>query len=191
MIQFKNRGWKYFRSVWNVGDQIVYILFVLVYRFYGTKPGSLDVPYNIADPDRINYTLNGTVMSIFMNETSNNTMIGSMNSTLGFTKKVVYDDTPTNEDIWIRIAISLLLVLFFLKIMFFVRINEEYGRLADLLLKVLQDLLPFQVFFFGCIIVYAGVFAVLYMKVDQNDYPSLPYWAAIAIQSFRNGVGDI
>lgn len=49
----------------------------------------------------------------------------------------------------------------------------------------------FFIFFVSFIVVFAGVFAVVEIKFSDDDYPSLPYWILMIIQTYRNGIGDI
>jgi len=100
------------------------------------------------------------------------------------------------NSVLLRISISFSLILGFLKVLFFLRINEKFGMLSDLMIKCIQDMMPFLVFFITFITVFAGVATVVetsYKNEDpsQDDYPKLPNWAIMLIQTYRNGIGDI
>ena len=92
--------------------------------------------------------------------------------------------------------ISISLIIGSMKVLFYTRIFKNYGRLTELLIQALYDLVPFMVFFFTAIIVFSGVFNVLLnnTKPDEpndDEYPNLPNWSRDILWTFRNSIGDL
>ena len=62
----------------------------------------------------------------------------------------------------------LLILLAFMKLLFFVRIFEEYGFLVQMILLCVLDLIPFMISYMIFLIVFTVCFVVLEMKIDPE-----------------------
>ena len=86
---------------------------------------------------------------------------------------------------------SAMVVQGFLKVMFFLRIQEGFGLLVDLVAECLGDAIPFTVF----LMMWVGLFTVLFrlqgFEIPADDYDQLGRAAIYTIQTYRNSVGDI
>jgi hypothetical protein len=57
------------------------------------------------------------------------------------------------------------------KIMFFLRIWSNLGKLVQLIIRVLKDAVDFTFFFFGWIYVFVLLNKILGAEFDTDDYP--------------------
>lgn len=60
-----------------------------------------------------------------------------------------------------------LIILAFLKLLFFVRIFEQYGFLVQMIILCLQDLIPFIVSYIMFLFIFTICFMVLQMETDS------------------------
>ena len=79
----------------------------------------------------------------------------------------------------------------FLKIMFFLRVFEQFGLLVDLVAQALSDAIPFTCFLIMWLVLFTLLFRILGYEVDDGDYSSLGEASRYAVQTYRNSVGDI
>ena len=85
---------------------------------------------------------------------------------------------------------SLLLVFSTVKGLFFMRVNEYFGMLVQLLMQVLIDLVAFIVFFITWIILFCFLYKISGTGVPADDYPHVNPLVYYCIQIFRNSIGD-
>ena len=86
---------------------------------------------------------------------------------------------------------SLLLVFSVIKILFFLRVNEAFGLLVQLLMQVLVDLTAFVTFFISWLFLFSMCYRIAGATVDQGDYPHVTPAVFYVIQIFRNSIGDV
>ena len=79
----------------------------------------------------------------------------------------------------------------FLKIMFFLRVFEQFGLLVDLVAQALSDSIPFTCFLIMWLILFSLLFRILGFEIDDGDYSSMGQASIYALQTYRNSVGDI
>lgn len=82
-------------------------------------------------------------------------------------------------------------VLSFLKLMYFLRIFENFGHLIQMLQNCLIDISVFMVFLLSWILVYTLALDILNSSFDDGDYSNLNAFLASLIQMYRNSIGDI
>jgi len=79
----------------------------------------------------------------------------------------------------------------FLKIMFFLRVFEQFGLLVDLVAQALSDSIPFTCFLIMWLILFSLLFRILGFEIDDGDYSSMGQASIYVLQTYRNSVGDI
>ena len=82
-------------------------------------------------------------------------------------------------------------VLSFLKMIYFLRIYEEFGHLIQMLTNCIKDISVFLVFLITWILVYAMMLDMMDANFDDGDYPDLNTIAITLLQMYRNSIGDI
>lgn len=98
----------------------------------------------------------------------------------------------------ILVDVVLVLLIFF-KIQNFLRINEEFGFLAQMVIETFDDMRFFMLYFFVWIILFTTLYSIL--KVDPGefdeegkppvDYPGVNRYVGLFLMSFRNAIGDL
>ena len=83
-----------------------------------------------------------------------------------------------------------LLMTSFIKLLYNMRINAEFGRFVELILNCVWDVRIFFYFFMAWVIMFSIIFKVSGAEFDDEDYPTLP-GGAFLIQTYRNSIGDI
>ena len=73
----------------------------------------------------------------------------------------------------IRMSTLVLIACLAFKIMFFLRIWANLGKLVQLVIRVIQDAFDFTLFFMGWVYVFCLVNEILAMKFDDGDYPEV------------------
>lgn len=91
----------------------------------------------------------------------------------------------------IRMVTALLIGCLAFKIMFFLRIWSNLGKLVQLIIRVLQDAVDFTFFFFGWIYVFVLLNKILGAEFSDGDYPEFNEFFVMIIQTYRNSIGDI
>lgn len=86
-----------------------------------------------------------------------------------------------------------LMVVGFVKILFFIRIYEEYGFLVQMVGNTVIQLIPFLVFFIMWILFFAILYWILKVEIDSGDeeYLNLPNFFKYFFMTYRNSIGDI
>jgi hypothetical protein len=73
-----------------------------------------------------------------------------------------------------KLLCSIMFFLIFIKLLFYVRISETFGRMNWLLWNCIIEMWPFLVFFFSLIIMFTFVFWMTEVNFDFSDYPHVP-----------------
>ena len=98
-----------------------------------------------------------------------------------------------DDDIYV--VMILLNILIFvagvLKVMFYLRVSDDFGRLVKLLADSIYDMTVFFIFMILMIEISSVLFTVVGAEFDTEEYPNLPFQLAYFIQVFRNSIGDI
>jgi hypothetical protein len=86
-----------------------------------------------------------------------------------------------------------LVVIAFMKLLFFVRIFEEYGFLVQMIILCLKDLTPFIVSYLVFLFVFTVCFVVLKMELDPevDGAEGLTYFQKMLLQTFRTAIGEL
>ena len=147
----------YLKQFWNVVDLFCFLNYLCIYysRFtYDFNPTYLDSKYNNTSTNSDTTTHNNTNAqnnTTTHNNTTNCTILASSNST---NTDDIYSASASE---FLKIQVSIALMLAFLKALFFCRIFKSIGMLSDLLIKCVQDMRSFLIFFITFIMVFAGV----------------------------------
>ena len=62
-----------------------------------------------------------------------------------------------------------------IKVMFYLRVSDEFGQLVKLLADSLYDMSVFFVFMIMVIVMSSILFTVVGAEFDTGDYPGLPF----------------
>lgn len=80
---------------------------------------------------------------------------------------------PENEEFFMVILKTLLVCLALNKIMYFLRIFDEYGFLVKMIGLTFSDMIPFSIFFFINVMFFTMLMLVLRVKLDEKTYPDI------------------
>lgn len=81
----------------------------------------------------------------------------------------------------------------FFKILFFLRMQKSFGQLVEMVGNTLNEIIPFILFFF----IWISLFAILFMNFEvdiqdkDSDYYKMPPFFQFFFFSYRNSIGDI
>ena len=89
------------------------------------------------------------------------------------------------------ILVMLIVFQAFYKILFFLKINSNYGFLVQMIKQSIIDITGFLTFFAMWILFFTIQYKVLGAEFGLDDYPGLNNFAQLALISFRNSIGDI
>jgi predicted membrane protein len=97
-----------------------------------------------------------------------------------------------SEMLWVFIH-SAMLVLITFKLMFFMRVSENFSSLVKLINNVIAQVGPFTIFFTMWMITMCLLFRVsgITLIEGSDDYPEVNGYFALFMQNFRNSIGDI
>lgn len=87
----------------------------------------------------------------------------------------------------------MLLILTMIKLLFFVRIFEEYGFLVSMIQYCIIDLIPFLVTYMLFLIITSMIYTVLKAEPDPETagIENIPNFVIILIVTFRNAIGEV
>lgn len=85
---------------------------------------------------------------------------------------------------------STLLFFGILKTMFFLRVNEYFSMLCQLLYQCLVDLFAFMIFFVAWLFLFSFLYKISGSGVSQDDYPHVTPYIYYVIVIMRNSIGD-
>lgn len=77
-----------------------------------------------------------------------------------------------------------------IKLMQFLRYNENFGFLIQMILTVFVDLFPFLTIFIVTVFFFSLVMVIMDSGFDDGDYPKVQRFLIIFLQNFRNSIGD-
>ena len=83
---------------------------------------------------------------------------------------------------------TMMLLFSSIKLMYFLRIYNTCVQLLEVLVKVLEDIIPFTVFFFIFIVIITFEYHISGIIVKTGDYSHISFY--YPLQVFRNAVGD-
>jgi len=85
------------------------------------------------------------------------------------------------------------ILLAFTKMGFFVRIFEDYGFLVQMVIFVLQSLIPFNVVYLIFVLIFSICNVVLKLDIDEevDEAQKLSYFQKTLLQTFRTGLGEL
>jgi hypothetical protein len=78
-----------------------------------------------------------------------------------------------------------------LKIMEYIRYNEKYSSLVQMIIEVSTELLPFISIFIMYVFLFTMISIIMEADYKDEDYKNLPEFIRIFIQTLRNSLGDI
>jgi len=78
-----------------------------------------------------------------------------------------------------------------LKIMEYIRYNENYSSLVQMIIEVSTELLPFISIFIMYVFLFTMISIIMEADYKDEDYKNLPEFVRIFIQTLRNSLGDI
>ena len=87
----------------------------------------------------------------------------------------------------------MLVALTMIKLLFFVRIFEEYGFLVSMIQYCIIDLIPFLVTYMLFLTIFAMLYTVLRMEPDPETagIQNTPDFVIILLVAFRNAIGEV
>lgn len=86
---------------------------------------------------------------------------------------------------------TLLVCLALNKIMYFLRIFDEYGFLVKMIGLTFSDMIPFSTFFFINVVFFMMLSQVLRLGLDDIAYPDINGIFGALLVAFRTSIGDI
>lgn len=82
----------------------------------------------------------------------------------------------------------------FVKILFFMKVYDDYGFLVQMVLQSCIDAMPFLGFFFLWVLFFTVEAKLLNWEISEDDegaYDELPQFFQFALMQFRNSLGDV
>ena len=99
---------------------------------------------------------------------------------------------PCVEELFMWVILNTIGILFgTIKLMFFMRVNEQFVLIVELIFRVVQDIGRFLLFFALFIVLISLLFRISGVIVGMDDYPDINSYFAYSVQMFRNGFGDL
>jgi len=80
-----------------------------------------------------------------------------------------------NNIILLRVLCMAILFQSFMKSMFFLRVNDNFGHLVQLIGTCLYDVRQFMSFFFGWILFFALQYLVIGLEISTLEYPGIGF----------------
>jgi hypothetical protein len=86
-----------------------------------------------------------------------------------------------------------LVILSLIKLLFFLRVFEEYGFLVQIILVCCIDLIPFITFYIVFLVLFSLIFSVLKMEIDfeNNQQSHIGYFEKMLLETFRSSIGEV
>ena len=85
---------------------------------------------------------------------------------------------------------AILVVQSFFKILFFLRVFENFGKLVKLVAQCINDVNSFMFFFGGWIFVFSILFQILGLELFDEDYIGFNSKITYLVYTYRNAIGD-
>lgn len=96
------------------------------------------------------------------------------------------------EESIVQIILMIVLIFqIFIKILFFMKVFDDYGFLVQMIQISILDAAPFMSFFFLWVLFFTVEFKLLQWEVDDEEYSQLPSILQLFLLSFRNSMGDL
>ena len=77
------------------------------------------------------------------------------------------------------------------KILQFIRYNDDYSYLVQMLSQVFVDVIPFLTVFILYLLILSFISLIMGADFGEDDYSNLPSFLRILISVFRTSIGDI
>lgn len=86
-----------------------------------------------------------------------------------------------------------LVILSLIKLLFFLRVFEEYGFLIQIIMSCCIDLIPFITFYMIFLFMFSITFVVLEMEIDfENDQTEhMGFFVKMLLETFRSSIGEV
>jgi hypothetical protein len=86
-----------------------------------------------------------------------------------------------------------LVMLSLVKLLFFLRVFEEYGFLVQIIMVCCIDLIPFITFYMIFLFMFSITFVVLNMEVDDanNESKHIGFFEKMLLETFRSAIGEV
>ena len=87
----------------------------------------------------------------------------------------------------------ILVILSLIKLLFFLRVFEEYGFLVQIIMVCCVDLIPFITFYMIFLFMFSISFVVLNMEIDaeNNESKHIGFFEKMLIETFRSSIGEV
>jgi hypothetical protein len=87
----------------------------------------------------------------------------------------------------------LLVILSLIKLLFFLRVFEEYGFLVQIIMSCCIDLIPFITFYMIALFMFSIIFVVLNMEIDveNNMLRHVGFFQKMLMETFRSSIGEV
>lgn len=111
-----------------------------------------------------------------------------------FTIVYILDHFIENEPPLYMYILTLMNVsLAFIKLLFFIRLFEDFGFLVQLLISCLKELIPFFILYIIFLLFFAMCFEVLRVDVDGEieQTPALTHFQLILLGVYRTALGEL
>jgi hypothetical protein len=90
-----------------------------------------------------------------------------------------------------NVVLIFCLCLTVMKILSFIRFDDEYGFLVQMILSVFVDLIPFLTIFLMFNLLFVLVSLIMEVNQANSDYDGVNYYLQAMIGEFRMSIGDI
>jgi hypothetical protein len=91
----------------------------------------------------------------------------------------------------LKILSVMILIQSMMKVMFFLRVNADFGLLVQLIGQCLSDVQQFTGFLIVWIFFFVVQSLILGVRIEADDYSGLGFKMRALIQIYRNSIGDI
>jgi len=107
------------------------------------------------------------------------------------TKDVDQYGAHDSHALWGNLVTITCLFMCTIKLMQFLRYNENFGFLIQMILTVFIDLFPFLTIFVVLVFFFSLVMVITDADFERDDYSKVDRFICLFLQVFRNSVGDI
>ena len=85
----------------------------------------------------------------------------------------------------------ILIVGGFAKILYFLRLFNDYGFIVEMVGETMKQLIPFSLYFIMWILLFTVLFQTLQVEIPDDTYPNLTPIFRYILQTYGNSVGNI
>ena len=103
-------------------------------------------------------------------------------------------DVSTLMDVQPFNVIIMMLILIiggFAKILYFLRIFDDYGFIVEMVGETIVQLIPFSSYFIMWILLFTVLFQTLQVEIPPDSYPNLTSIYRYILQTYSNSIGNI